>query len=69
LFKRCLIRSQAVFYGVMGKSGVMLLTGETFFLGRGYDLAITNEGGGTVMVEGGDAEDSHCVSLGLETRI
>ncbi len=41
----------------LGNSLVVLLAGEALFLRRGDDLAVDDERGGGVVVEGGDAEN------------
>jgi hypothetical protein len=41
---------------------IVLFAGESFLLSRRNDVAILDEGSRTVMVEGGDAEQSHGTS-------
>ena len=45
------------------KARIVLLAGEALLLSRRNDAAILDEGSRTVMVEGGDAEQSHGTSF------
>jgi hypothetical protein len=45
--------------GVAGKAGVVPLAAEPLLLGRGDDPPVLDEGSGTVVVEGRDAEDAY----------
>src|SRR5205814_5315092 len=51
--------AQAVIDRVPRKAGVVFLSGETFFLGGGNDLAVPDQAGGAVMVKRRNAEDVH----------
>src|SRR5262249_2948973 len=42
-----------------GKIGIVPLARKPLFLGRGNDLAVAHQGGGAVVVEGGEPENSH----------
>jgi hypothetical protein len=55
-------RLQTVADGMGGKGRIVLLAGESFLLSRRNDVPILDEGSRTVMVEGGDAEQSHGTS-------
>src|SRR6185437_1432043 len=48
---------EAVGDGLLGKGVVVTNAGEAFLLGGGHDLAVPDQGGRAVVVEGGDAED------------
>ena len=50
---------QAVGDRLHGKSGVVLLAGEAFFLRRGHDLAVPDQACGRVVVIGRYAQDMH----------
>ncbi len=51
--------AEAILDGVPRKARVVLGPAEALFLGRGHDPAVVDEGGGAVVVEGGDAKDAH----------
>src|SRR6266571_772505 len=51
-------RFEAIARGAMGKMRVVLLAAETLLLRGGQQPAVLDQTGGTVMVEGGDAEDA-----------
>ena len=55
--RRDACRAQAVVDGPGREVGVVLLAGEALLLRRGDDLPVPQQGGGGVVVEGGDAED------------
>ncbi len=51
--------AEAIPKGFNGEAGVMLDTGEPFFLGRGNQSAVLQQTTGGVMVKSGDPEDVH----------
>ena len=54
---------EAVPDGIFGEAGIVFPASEAFFLGRGHDLAIDDQRGGRVVVEGGDSQNrGHQVS-------
>ena len=57
-----LARVQTVADGMGRKARIVLLAGEAFLLSRRNNVAILDKGSRTVMVEGGDAEQSHGTS-------
>ena len=59
---------QTIADGMGWKARIVLLAGESFLLSRRDDAAILDEGSRTVMVEGGDAEQSHGTSFRLLLR-
>ena len=50
---------QTVSNCLLGKAGVVFLPAKALLLGGRDDVAILNQGGGAVVIEGGDAEDKH----------
>jgi hypothetical protein len=50
---------QAIFQRIVGETGIVLLAREAFLLRGGDDLAVTQQGGGAVVIEGGNTEDMH----------
>ncbi len=52
---------EAIVYGAAREIGVELLAGEPLFLRRGGNPPIFNEGRGTVVIEGGQPENTHRV--------
>ncbi len=50
---------QAIFQRIVGETGIVLLAREAFLLRGGDDLAVTQQGGSAVVIEGGNAEDMH----------
>jgi len=57
---------QAILDGLPGEARIVLLAGKAFFLGGGNDLAVTQQGGGAVVIEGGDAENDHGLEQGID---
>ena len=48
---------QAELRSVGGEARIVLPSGKSLFLSRRDDLSVADEGGGRVVIEGGDAED------------
>src|SRR4029079_18822577 len=48
---------QAIANGERRKARIVLLPREPLFLRGGHDVAVDHQGGGAVVIEGGDAED------------
>ncbi len=63
-------RLQAAINGVPGERCVTFLTGQPLCLRRGHDVAVGQDAGSAIMVEGRDPDDVlGCVGqLGLYTR-
>src|SRR5260370_32119722 len=59
LVQRYAFLRQAVFDGMRRKSGIVLLAAEALFLGRRDNLAVADQGSRAVMIERGNAENSH----------
>src|SRR5436853_266940 len=52
---KCLL--ETVVDGVVRKTWVMLLTGETFLLGSRHDVTIADDGRGGIVIKGRNAKD------------
>ena len=50
---------QAIRDGMVRIAGIVLLAGEPLFLGSGHDRAVLDQGGGAVVVERGNTQDTH----------
>ena len=59
---------QTVADGMGRKARIVLLAGEALLLSRRDDVAILDKGSRAVMIEGGDAEQSHRTSSRLLLR-
>jgi hypothetical protein len=54
--------AQAVPDRVTREGGIVLLAREPLLLGRGHDPAVLDQGGGAVVVKGGDPQNEHAAS-------
>ena len=52
----------------MGKSGIVLFAGEALFLRGRDDFAIAHQGGGTVVIKRGDAQNLHAAGIRTACR-
>ena len=50
--------SEDIIDGVQRKAGIVLAAGKALLLGRGHELPVTEQCGGTVVVKSGYAEDA-----------
>ena len=53
---------EAILDRVLGETIVVLLSGKPFFLGRRDDVAVTNQGGSTIVIVSRDSENVHAMS-------